>query len=228
MNKNSVRFYISLAAVLAAFCVIALVVPFVKNNVYWLSFAFAVLAILIQLYAMPKAMEGNARSKFYGFPILRISFYYLATQIILSFVFMALAKWVPGWIAAVVYNVMLCAALVGFVAADSVREEVAQQDVQIKKQVTVMRALQSKANAMAAQCESEAARKAVASFAEKFRYSDPVSSNAIADAEAELSACIDNLQQAIVDGNEADILTMCRKAGAALAERNRLCKLNKG
>lgn len=227
MSKNKIRFYIALVAVLAAFCAISFAVPFVKTTVFWLSFAFAVLAILVQFYTMPKSMKGDARSKFYGFPILRVCFIYLVVQLILSLVFMALGTLVPVWVPVLVYVLALCVALVGFVATESVREEVAQQDVQIKKQVSVMRALQSKAKAMAAQCETEAAKKAVSAFAEELRYSDPVSSNAIADAEAELSACIDNLQQAIVDGNEADILTMCRKATAALAERNRLCKLNK-
>ena len=227
MNKNKSRFYIVLAAVLVAFCVIALAVPFVKNGVYWLSFVFAVLAIAVQLYAMPKAMAGDAKSKFYGFPILRVSFIYLAAQIVLSLGFMALAVLVPVWIPVVIYVLMLCAALIGFIATDSVRDEVEKQDVQIKKQVSVMRSLQSKASAMAAQCESDPTKKAVSAFAEELRFSDPVSSEAIADAETELSACVDILQQAIIDGNEADILTMCRKASAALAERNRLCKLNK-
>jgi len=227
MKNNKTRFYIVLAAVLAAFCVIALAAPFLKNAVYWLSFVFAVMAISVQLYAMPKAMAGDAKSKFYGFPILRISFIYLAAQMVLSLLFMALAKWVPVWIPVVLYVLMLCAALVGFIAADSVRDEVEKQDVMIKKQVSVMRALQSRVNTMVAQCDSDAAKKAVAAFAEDLRYSDPVSGANILDAENELSACIDNLQQAAVDGDEGEILIMCRKANAALAERNRLCKLMK-
>ena len=224
MSKNSVRFYISLAAVLVAFCVIALVVPFVRTAAFWVSFAFGVAAIGIQAYTMPRAMAGNTRSKFYGFPILRISFLYLAVQLGLSLLFMALAQWVP----VVLYLLLLCAALIGFVGADSVREEVERQDVQAKRQVSVMRALQSKARAIAAQCEGDEARKAVTRLSEDLSYSDPVSSPAIADVETELAACIDNLQQAVVDGSEEEILALCRKAAAALAERNRLCKLNKG
>ena len=108
MNKNSVRFYISLAAVLAAFCVIALVVPFVKTAAFWVSFAFGVVAIGIQVYTMPRAMAGNTRSKFYGFPILRISFLYLSVQLGLSLLFMALAKWVPVWVPVVLYLLLLC------------------------------------------------------------------------------------------------------------------------
>ena len=227
MSKNSVRFYISLAAVLVAFCVIALVVPFVRTAAFWVSFAFGVAAIGIQVYTMPRAMAGNTRSKFYGFPILRISFVYLVIQIVLSFVFMALAKWVPVWIPVVLYVLLLCAALIGFVAADSVREEVERQDVQIKKQVSTMRMLQSRLSTLAAQCDSETAAAAVSRLAEELRFSDPVSCEALFDAESELSACIDTLQQAVVDGSEEDILTLCRRTSAALAERNRLCKLNK-
>lgn len=77
MTKNLVRFYISAAAVLAAFCVIAFVVPFAKTAVFWLSLVFGVIAIVVQLYTMPRAMAGDTRSKFYGFPTLRISFIYL-------------------------------------------------------------------------------------------------------------------------------------------------------
>ena len=56
----------------------------------------------------------------------------------------------------------------------------------------------------------------------------PCTDSQLSFAETELSAYIDNLQQAVVDGSEEEILALCRKAAAALAERNRLCKLNKG
>ena len=39
-NKNSVRGYAIWGILLAAWLVIVLAVPFVKNSVYWLSFAF--------------------------------------------------------------------------------------------------------------------------------------------------------------------------------------------
>ena len=48
MSKNKLRFTIALAAVLIAFSVIALVVPFVKNGRLWVAYLFAVLAIAVQ------------------------------------------------------------------------------------------------------------------------------------------------------------------------------------
>lgn len=226
MTKNRIRFYISLAAVLVAFCVIALVVPFVRSACFWLSFAFGVLAIGVQLYTMPRAMRGKLRSKFYGFPILRISFIYLAAQLVLSLLFMALAKWVPVWVPTVLYLVLLCAALIGFVGADSVRDEVVRQDDRTKQQVSVMRAFQSQVANLSINCD-ESCKAELDKLADEFRYSDPVSSDAITDAEDELRCCIDELQRAVAENQSEDISRLCRKTSLVLAERNRLCKLNK-
>lgn len=226
MTKNRIRFYISLAAVLVAFCVIALVVPFVRSACFWLSFAFGVLAIGVQLYTMPRAMRGKLRSKFYGFPILRISFIYLAAQLVLSLLFMALAKWVPVWVPTVLYLVLLCAALIGFVGADSVRDEVVRQDDRTKRQVSVMRAFQSQVANLSINCD-ESCKAELDKLADEFRYSDPVSSDAITDAEDELRCCIDELQRAVAENQSEDISRLCRKTSLVLAERNRLCKLNK-
>ena len=86
-----------------------------------------------------------------------------------------------------------------------------------------MRTLQSKVN----QLSSQADDAAIKALAEEFRYSDPVSSEAIRDAEVELSAAVDALQAAVVEGDAEQIKLACRQASAQLAERNRLCKLNK-
>jgi hypothetical protein len=86
-----------------------------------------------------------------------------------------------------------------------------------------MRSLQSKVIQLATQSGSPALQ----ALADEFRYSDPVSSPAIADAEADLTAAVDDLQAAFVDGDQDSLEQLCRKASAILAERNRLCKLNK-
>ena len=64
-------------------------------------------------------------------------------------------------------------------------------------------------------------------LAEKFRFSDPVSSDATSEAEAGLSAMMDELQAALVDCDGTSVSLLNAKIGAALNERNRLCKLNK-
>ena len=69
-NKNSVRGLVILGIVLAAWLVIVLAVPFVKNGAYWLSFVFTLIAFLAQLYIFNISFRNgeSVRSKFYGFP----------------------------------------------------------------------------------------------------------------------------------------------------------------
>ena len=226
MSKNLLRFYIALAAVLAAFCAIAFAVPFERTAAFWLSFVFGVLAIGIQAYTMPRAMRGDTRSKFYGFPVLRISFIYFAVQLVLSFLFMALAGRAAAWIPALIYVLVLCAAVVGFVSADAMHEEIEQQDGTLKKDVSTMRAFQSRVANLAISCDP-ACKGALDRLAEEFRYSDPVSSGEITDIESELGAYLDELQQAVAENRSEDIPALCRRLSLTLAERNRLCKLNK-
>lgn len=228
-NKNSVRGLVILGIVLAAWLVIVLAVPFVKNGAYWLSFVFTLIAFLAQLYVFKISFRNgeSVRSKFYGFPIARLGVVYLTVQLVLGLLVMALAKWVPTWVGVILFAVTLAAAAVGCIAADMMRDEVERQDVQLKKDVSAMRAMQSKANALVNQCDAPELRAALQKLAEDFRFSDPVSSDALADVEASLSACLDELQRSLTDGDLDSAAVLCRRAAATLTERNRLCKLNK-
>ena len=225
MKKNTARGLIVLALLLCVFSVVAFIVPFAKTVTFWLAFGFGVFAMLFQLYIFrtADAAGGDAKSRFYGFPIARIGVIYAIVQLVVSLVVMALSLFIPWWIPMLVYAIALGAALIGLISVDAVVDQIQTMDTKLKKDVSAMRALQTKASQMAAQ-SGDAALKALA---EEFRYSDPVSSDAIAEAEADLAAAVDQLQTAYVDGDKDAMAQLCRKASALLAERNRLCKLNK-
>ncbi len=89
-----------------------------------------------------------------------------------------------------------------------------------------MRALQSQVANLAISCDAQD-KPPLDKLAEDFRFSDPVSSPLLLDAEDELRACIDELQAAVAENRRADIPALTRKATLTLSERNRLCKLNK-
>ena len=50
---------------------------------------------------------------------------------------------------------------------------------------------------------------------------------AVEDIEHELSACMDELERAVLDNDTESARTFIKRTAAQLAERNRLCKLNK-
>ena len=229
LNKGKFQAILILAIVLAAYLVLAFVIPFAKTAVFWLALAFTLAAFAVQLYVLKLSFEKglDARSKFYGFPIARVASVYLIIQIVLSFLFMALAAFCPAWIAAVVFVLLLAAAAVGVVAADAMRDEVERQDAQLKTDVAAMRALQSRSTALVSRCEDASLRIDAQKLSDAFRYSDPVTNDATKDAEHELSACMDELEQAVLDNDTENARTLIKRTGAQLAERNRLCKLNK-
>lgn len=219
------RGIIGLGVLLLLYILVAFLIPFVHTAVFWVSFVFTLIAFAVVAASMYIAFVKNpdARSRFYGFPLARIGAIYGLVQLIAGFVFMALAQWAPVWAAFLVYAIALGAAVIGLVSAEAVVSEIHAQDDKLKKDVSLMRSLQSKVNQMAAQSENTD----IKALADEFRYSDPVSNAAIADAEADLAAAMDELQSAYVDGDSEAVAKLCRKASALLAERNRLCKLNK-
>ena len=225
MKKDTIRGIIALTVVLALYILIAFLIPFVHTATFWVSFVFTLIAFAVVAASIYIAFIKNpdAKSRFYGFPIAKIGVLYGAVQLLAGIVFMALAAIVPAWVAVLVYAIALGAAVIGLISAETVVEEIHLQDAKLKKDVTLMRSLQSKISQIAAQSEDAA----IKALAEAFRYSDPVSSDAIADAETDLAAAVDELQTAYVDGDSEAVVKLCRKASALLAERNRLCKLNK-
>lgn len=225
MKIDMIRWGIGLGVLLVLYILVAFLIPFVHTATFWVSFVFTLIAfgVVGASFYIAFIINPDAKSRFYGFPIAKIGAIYGLVQLMAGILFMALAALVPAWVAVLVYAIALGAAVIGLISAEAVAEEIHNQDAKLKKNVSLMRSLQSKVNQMAAQSEDAA----IKALAEEFRYSDPVSSDAIADAETDLAAAVDELQSAYVDGDSEAVAKLCRKASALLAERNRLCKLNK-
>ena len=225
MKKDTIRAIVVAVVTLVIYNLITFVIPFAHTAAFWISYGFTLTAFVVVCASIYIAFIKNpdAKSRFYGFPIARIGVLYGCAQLIVSLVVMAVAKWTPWWIPTLVYAIGLGAAVIGLVSAEAVVDEIKTQDVKLKDNTTMMRTLQSKISQIASQTDDAA----IKALAEEFRYSDPVSNDAIADAEADLAAAVDQLQAAFVDGDNAAMAQLCRKATALLAERNRLCKLNK-
>lgn len=225
MKKDTMRGIIGLGALLVLYILVVFLIPFAHTALFWVSFIFTLIAFCVVAATIYIAFIKNpdAKSRFYGFPIAKISVIYGLVQLVAGLILMALAVWVPAWVAVLIYAIALGAAVIGLLSAEAVVEEIKVQDAKLKKDVSQMRALQSKISQIAAQSENAE----IKALAEEFRYSDPVSNNAVAEAEADLAAVVDELQAAYVDGDNDAMAQLCRKASALLAERNRLCKLNK-
>lgn len=225
MKKDITRGIIGLGVLLVLYILIAFLIPFVHTATFWVSFVFTLIAFAVVGASIYIAFIKNpdAKSKFYGFPIAKIGVIYGIGQLVAGILFMSLSQWAPVWLAVLVYAAGLAATVIGLISAEAVVEEIRVHDRKLKKDLSLMRSLQSKVNQIAAQSDDTG----IKALADEFRYSDPVSNEALAEVEHDLSAAVDELQAAYVDGDHEAMTQLCRKAAALLAERNRICKLNK-
>lgn len=229
MKKNALRCGIAALLLLILYNVLAFLIPFARTAPFWLAYGFTTFAIVMQLPLLFSAFHDGkqAQSWLYGFPIVRVGGIYLAVQLIIGFVAMAISGWIPLWVLIVVEALLFGGAAMGLLTTGAMRDEIKNQDAKLQKDTSTMRELQSRACAMLEQATDSRLCAALRAFADNLRYSDPVSSDMTREAENNLLVCIDDMERALVDGDAACAVELCRKAEAALTERNRLCKLNK-
>lgn len=227
IGKNKLRFYIIDALVLGIFSAIAFLVPFEHTAQFWISYAFGVLAILLQVYAYPKAFEApGAKSKIYGFPLARVATIYLLAQLVLSLGFMAAGIAVKTWVIWLIDLILLAFVLIGLITVNVVQEEVQRQETTMKKDVSALKAMKAKAASLVSAGMPDM-KTALEALSEEFFSADPVSSEATKDLEAKLSVRLEDLSEAVDAGKTEEVISLCRKITALLKERNAVCKANK-
>ena len=227
--KNSTRSLIIIAIALVVFSVVAFAIPFAHTTAFWVAYGFGALAILFQLYIFKVSFagDGDAKSRFYGFPIARLGVYYLVVQLIVSVIEMALAKVIPTGVAVAVNVLLLALAVVGCITVDAMRDEIIRQDGALKKNVGNMRELQSLSAALVGQCADASLKPTLQKLADEFRYSDPVSSEKTQELEEDMKVQLGDIQQALVEGDSDGAKKLCGKLMGSLAERNRVCSVSK-
>ena len=228
MTKNTTRGILMLVIVLAVFSVIAFVIPFPKSTVFWIAYICGIFAIFFQLYIFKSSFgKADVRSRFYGFPIARLGICYLVIQLVVSIIEIALSKFLPTWVVIIINVLILAVALIGCITTETMRDEIAAQDVKLKKSVSNMRELQSLTASLVNQTGDAELKKSLQKVADEFRYSDPLTSDKTSALEEDMHSQIGDLQQALVDGDVDGAKTLCSKLLDCLRERNRICSINK-
>lgn len=227
MNDKKMK---SLAAVyaiiLVAFCILYLVVPFPKSGAYWVELAFSVIAVCAGCGVSWYALKNDGlKSKVYGFPMLNIGFGYTAVQLIFGFAVAIIGFFanVPIWIAVVVSVLILALSAIGFIGADNARDIVEEQENRDEIAIKTMKAFRLDIQYIVDACGDAKLKKQLEKLADKFKYSDPVSSDELSDVEDNLRREVKNLA-ALVNTDAEQAAKKIGEVEMLLADRNRRCK----
>ena len=222
MKKNKGMAYAVLAIAFVLFNVIVFAIPTAKTTTFWIAYAFTVVAFASQIAIWKFAFKGadTLKSKFLGIPLISVGITYLIIQIIAFAVFMALPL-TASWIAIVVCALILGISAICLIGTETGREEAGRVEEKVEKKVFYIKSLQVDIEMLASAERDADTKAALTKLAEKIRFSDPMSNEALAELEAEITAQVKELKTA---ENKAEIITVL---DSLVTERNKKTKILK-
>ena len=230
-NKRRKSIVVIYAIIAVAFTVLTLIIPFSKQTVSWIMFAFSIVSVIagcgITIYAFGKSEK--LKSKFYGFPVFRVGFLYTAVQIGLSVVVFGIGEFVdiPYWVGVSLSTIILCAAAIGVVAADNARDYVEEIDINTKTETKNIKRFHVDIADCLDTCTDPEIYTPLKNLVEKFKYSDCVSSEATKEKEEEIKLEIEGLKELVASGNAEMAIGKIESISNLLSSRNRICEKEK-
>lgn len=231
MNKKN-KSIIAVYSILAFIYLIAFVIiPFPKNAASWISFVFTlvsfVLSLGVALYVFGK--DDEMTSKFYGFPIFKIAYMYPLVQFVVSVIICLIAAFVavPYWVALILSLGILGVSAIGVIATDNARDIIEENEAEIERVTKATKLFNLNVSSVLDLCTEPSVKKELEKLAESFRFSDPVSSDATEEIENTIMEKIENLKISISSSDSDENIAKITELKNLLAERNRICKMNK-
>ncbi|MBQ8782394.1 MAG: hypothetical protein IJZ57_01300 [Clostridia bacterium] len=222
MKKNKGMAYAVLGIAFVLFNVIAFAIPTAKTATFWIAYVFTAVAFAMQIIVWKFAFKGTdtLKSKFLGIPLISVGFIYLIIQIIAFAIFMTFPI-ASSWIAIVVCALILGVSVICLIGTETGREELNRVEEKAEKKVFYIKSLQVDIEILASSEADANTKIALAKLAEKIRFSDPMSNDALADIEAEIAQKVKELKTA---EDKTVIITVI---DSLITERNKKTKLLK-
>ena len=224
MRKKLLRGYILLAFLFIIYG--ASVMPFPKTAVFWIAFAYSVLAILAQgytLYAM-LTVQTPIKDRIYEYPQLRISGLYLAVQLLASLLLMGFSAKIPIFAAILVETVILAVAVTGFYAVGVAWTEAVRQDELLQEKLAKRKEWQTRMNLLISRCSDGQTGEQLQKLAEEIRYSNQESKAATQELEEEIDVLFTEMEAAALEDDAENTAEWCRRIIGLLRERDRVSK----
>ncbi len=232
MKKNFKSYALIWAIFLVAFNVIVFLVrPIIPGYEirydlrFWIAWLFVMVAFVGNLLCASKAFQAeNLEKLFYKVPLITVSYRGLIGMLVLGGALMLIPN-CPAWIAAIVCVAIAAFTAVAVVKADWAGEAVSETHEKVKAQTQFIKLLTVDAETLLGKAKTPDAKITTKKVYEALRYSDPMSSEALGEIEAELAEKFRALEAAVTA--DQGVTEAAESLLETLAERNRKCKAMK-
>jgi type II secretory pathway pseudopilin PulG len=229
-NKNLITMVAVFAIILVVYILAFLLIPFNKSLSSWLAFGFTIFAFVVGTGITAFAFgKKELKSKFYGLPIFKIGIIYVAVQLVLGIIICIIAAFVavPFWVALLIFIIALAVFAIAFIGVSGARSAIEEIETQEEIKTQTHKVFSLSIDGIVDICEDESVKVKLSKLAEKFKYSDPVSSSETEEIEDEIAVGLDNLRGFIKSKDYSAAATKIQEIDNLLSERNRICKTYK-
>lgn len=233
--KKNFKFYVIAWAILLAIynLTVFLVKPILPGYVFnydlrfWISWGVIIATYLGQLFCAKVAFDSKNKEKlFLNLPLITESYASLITATIIGSILMLIPN-CPAWIAAIV-----CAAVFGFSVISVIKASVAADlvseiDDKVKTKTFFVKSLTVDAESLIARAKNETIKAECKKVYEAVRYSDPMSNDALASVEGQITVKFAELSDAVKADDTAKVAEIANEVVILIGDRNKKCKLLK-
>lgn len=234
MRITKRKFSVLLIQIILMLLYIALffIIPFNKSTSAWIAFMFSLISIalcaIVCLYAFGKGKD--LVSKYYGFPVFRLGFIYMALQVASGIIIIIIDNFasVPFWIILSISLLLLAMASIGTITADNVRDYVKTVDNNDVYKTSTMSDLCIEVSSILDICNNDKVKKHAKALKDKIVYSDPVSSEKTKSIEDEITRETEFLKSIARQEDSAElIINQIDKIINLLNKRSKICQSSK-
>ena len=194
---------------------------------FWIGYAFITLSFIGQIVCAYFALKDNDIKKtFYNVSLIAASY----TGLILSFVFGGLCMLLsplPYWVGIILCTIILGFNVIAVVKATAAIDIVGGIDKKVKEKTLFIKSLTVDAETLMSRAKSETIKAECKKVYEAVRYSDPMSNDALASIEGDITIKFSKLSEAVISENSGTVVTLADEIIILLGDRNKKCKLLK-
>jgi len=227
MKKNFKIYSIIWTISIVAFNIISFITPSIKMGSFWIGYALITLMFIVQLVCSYLFFKQDTKEKmFLNIPIIIISYMALFVSIIVGTVFMAVTE-LPIWIAVIISLLVTAFYLIAIISMKPAIETIGNVDKKVKVQTFFIKSLTIDAQTLIQKASNNEIKLMTDKVCEAIRYSDPVSNEALANCESQITLKFKEFEKSVIENNAELAEKISNELIILINDRNQKCKLLK-
>lgn len=192
------------------------------NTIFWISYAFMLLAFFIHIGCVFfVAKDTSVKAFFFGIPLISFSIYFVCAEFFCSFVFMLFRGNASVKACILVQALLLCLYIVIAIVSIMTRDVVSNTDKKIKESVGSIKGMTVDVEMLSARCADVQTKAALNKLSEIIKYSDPMSNSAVELQDQMIRNSLMELRMAFDSGDMGKTQEICKSMELLFVERNK-------